>query len=329
MTDVKQLPFPALSMCSIGGLLSNAYFCFNGYDLHFQNCSSKSNTFKNKVKKYIGISHRPSSDAPYHCIQLNHEKRVLYLDDKETSIPIKGIRKMTLHIHEPDDFPASLIKGTYQDNSFYFPGQYSVKILQKATIKRLKSPYRSNCSDGTPELNVFPGPYTRDKCKRTCILNKMINKCGGVIDVWRKYLRPEHTKRIKNNTGHSKFMACLNDISFDYLDIMKLCYCPLPCHENMYKFTIERIHDPYFDERVAKFEHWFKYMNDKCKANQSNCWDKAFQEDFYLYGNKYRNADTHLNETEIMLKYQSFEETEITEIPAYPIEQSSQISEAG
>ena len=242
-------------------------------------------------------------------------------------IMIKGIPEVAVFVHDPDDLPVSFILLKYWDvyeNVYRLGGQYAIKIKEKTTIKRLKHPYRSYCSDGTLALNVFPGPYTRDKCKRTCIFNKMLNKCGGVPDIWRKYLRSEHESKLNLNRSQSLDIAgCMERIIREHP--LSDCYCPLPCEEVTYNFQIDQIfysYNSYFDKRVGQMEKWFEYMYEDCYDNEDNfnhsdCFDSPKAGNLVPTGG---NPDMYLDNMKFLFTYESYYEKQITEIPAYPIE---------
>ena len=44
-----------------------------------------------------------------------------------------------------------------------------ISIGDFSIINRLEAPYRSNCSNGEEDMNIFPGPYTREKCRDTLV----------------------------------------------------------------------------------------------------------------------------------------------------------------
>ena len=333
MVDIKEPILPALLVCNYKVnfkkrelLTQGGTFCFNGIDSSNRRCN-ESSRFKGRVKhlastfykERIQVSESSATDAPGNCIQLNREKRALHPNKSAPLITIIGLKTVTIHAREPDDFPASFLAAEFPENG-YHAGKYVIKIKEKATIRRLKSPYQSNCTDGTPESNVFPGNYTRDKCKRTCMFHKMLNECGGVPDVWKKYLRADHVSKLNKNQSQWWSIPSCFEKEIIEKNPTKDCYCPLPCHEVTYKLTVERIYDSYelnvLEKRVNKFENWLKYIHEKCSKNHSHCWDTVYEN----YTHKEVRKPWR-DRIKFWFTYDSFQDAEISEFPVYPIEQ--------
>ena len=76
-------------------------------------------------------------------------------------------------------------------------GYFHIIITDVTIYNRLENPYKSNCTYGEGDLNVFPGPYTREKCSRTMELKQLLLKCNAVPDHMQKYVRPHFKRRWK------------------------------------------------------------------------------------------------------------------------------------
>ena len=63
------------------------------------------------------------------------------------------------------------------------------------------------------------------KCENTCIFQRMLSKCGNVIQQWQKYI----PKAKPLNTTHG-VKLCLQNIIVDELDSLS-CNCPVGCQE--------------------------------------------------------------------------------------------------
>ena len=61
--------------------------------------------------------------------------------------------------------------------------------MDATSITRLNAPFRSNCSNGEDEVNVFHGPYTREKCRDTLKLLRMLKRCGDVAHHLKQFVK--------------------------------------------------------------------------------------------------------------------------------------------
>ena len=63
---------------------------------------------------------------------------------------------------------------------------YKIKI-DKTVVKRLPSPYPSNCTHEKAG-DIFPGKYTRRSCIESHNYIEMYKKCGDTIDYVRQFI---------------------------------------------------------------------------------------------------------------------------------------------
>ena len=154
-------------------------------------------------------------------------------------------------------------------------GRYLLRISDVKIINRLSPPFKSNCSEGE---NVFPGPYTRQKCIDTLVLKHMLKKCNDVWDHWRMYVQPNYEKGWDAGNGNKtdeNVIRCIDSLLEYYWgaeETFDLRQCPLPCKEFSFEWDI------------------------RMKGSLNERYGKASQLD---------------------VKFQSKRVTEITEIPSY------------
>ena len=116
-------------------------------------------------------------------------------------------------------------------------GSFEIGITETTSFSRLESPFKSNCSRGEG-VNVFPGPYTREKCRDTLRFYNMLLQCGDVSDHLRPYVK-QHYKRGWSWIGKRNERSIINCIGSYFKEAKfrkpTLSECPLSCQEMMYK----------------------------------------------------------------------------------------------
>ena len=96
-------------------------------------------------------------------------------------------------------------------------------------------------------MNIFPGPYTREKCVYTLQFYIMLKRCGDVPDYWQKYVKPHYKRgwdtktwnRIKVNRTNLYIRKCMKWHSNYNQSLLELC--PLPCHEMTSKVIVKQL----------------------------------------------------------------------------------------
>lgn len=105
--------------------------------------------------------------------------------------------------------------------------QYEIKI-DKTLIKRLSSPFPSNCtSEKTGD--IFPGKYTRRACIESYNYIEMYKTCGDTIDYIRQYI-PEHIKKkYQKNITINEALSCIH--TFADIETKGIKQCAFPCED--------------------------------------------------------------------------------------------------
>lgn len=139
---------------------------------------------------------------------------------------------------------------------------YELRIV-KTILRRLPSPYPSNCTAGKP-IDVFPGKYTRRTCIESKVFLKMLKKCGDVPDHVAQYI-PQHIKqKYATNNSVRDVLKCIYGFQKEEIEIATDCV--LPCEE-MELMTMLSSHE----------------MNGKQDGNKS----------IYRVDIQYQNVDTY------------------------------------
>ena len=105
-----------------------------------------------------------------------------------------------------------------------------LEFSEKQYLTRLPSPYPSNCSYGQYNGNLLPAPYTEDNCRYTCVLKRLISKCGTLPEYILQYaprlrtLLPSH-----NNLTDDEIRVCLFDSYSKFIE--GGCDCRVSCSE--------------------------------------------------------------------------------------------------
>ena len=119
---------------------------------------------------------------------------------------------------------------------------YELKI-EKTVIKRLPSPFPSNCTSGKMN-DFFPGKYTRRNCLESITYSRMFKECGDVLDYHQKYIPKELKEKYKTNKTIREVVQCIEKFSQE--EVTDIKECPFPCEE------IEYTTMPTFHSRVPK-----------------------------------------------------------------------------
>ena len=83
------------------------------------------------------------------------------------------------YVHDQDDM-VGFIKPEPISTVIQYPQDKDLELefTEKQYLNRLPSPYPSNCSYGQHNENLLPAPYTEGNCLYTCVLKRLISKCG-------------------------------------------------------------------------------------------------------------------------------------------------------
>ena len=125
-------------------------------------------------------------------------------------------------------------------------GDFTIFVNQVSFINRLSHPFKSNCTHGGNDLNVFSPPYTRQKCRDTILFYSMLAHCADVPNHWQKFVKPHHLKTWnykKLNWSYENAIKCIYDEISIYHDLMQtplnISECPQPCREIITEAIVE------------------------------------------------------------------------------------------
>ena len=113
-------------------------------------------------------------------------------------------------------------------------GHYEFQLREIMDIHRLPSPYPSHCTNGK-ERSMFPGSYTQEKCKDTCLVKLLVRKCGNAPDMFKPFMTAKEKELVRENDN---IRDCWNTTYKDFYTGggHKACECPLPCEDVSYDY---------------------------------------------------------------------------------------------
>nr|XP_033816173.1 amiloride-sensitive sodium channel subunit alpha-like isoform X2 [Geotrypetes seraphini] len=153
---------------------------------------------------------------------------------------IEYIRGMThaagirLLIHDQSQMPFP------EDEGVNIPPGAETDIgMMKVHIKRLKSPYENQCTEGENIKNfykdIYGASYTREACKRTCAQQSIMENCG--CSHW-EFASPKELHYPKCNLSTHGVRDCVEHYEFKFAHDDLNCHCPLQCTEKLYELTV-------------------------------------------------------------------------------------------
>ena len=258
--EADNFTFPEIIFCSRQLIEKFSDPCYKGSHLGKEDilCPGNTTIFEAKIEgDESSDDHDPKDEndwgkkveltaayfAPHHCAGItvssmfdgkrkqNTVSKYLYLDMKGLPEYIEDLEKSRLFVSTDG----------YASSKEIRIGRHIFHILHVKIINRLRAPFKSNCSNGEGDVNVFPGPYTRQKCKSTLLFKELLKYCGAVPDYWRHYVKPHFQKgwvfEDKNRTSEN-ILWCFQKHKHmvDEDDFKK---CPLPCKETVFEVNIE------------------------------------------------------------------------------------------
>ena len=247
--DETNRTWPAIKVCSLivwkQLWLKTKDFCYNNHSFHTYRgkipCNKGVNHFNIYSENSTTISEVVHDYAyPTICAFLNISE--VHYDTSEgvyiIEAKMEGTPRQNSFEKKDQDHFKLFIEGDYVGKDLKF-GVFEVRIQVK-TIDRLQFPFRSNCTNGENDLNVFPPPYTREKCAFTHRFYEVLSRCGSVPDHWKKYVKSHHKRGWDFDGGNrtdDNVLKCIHKHypSFEYLvdkvPTVSLKQCPLPCRE--------------------------------------------------------------------------------------------------
>ena len=271
--DVHNHVWPEVRVCYKDG----DRFCYNNYTVPNHNAgtmipcqTSASLSIGNVWAKKINFTRDYFSPA---CVRLKINEAFDFdpkLKYYGLLVLLKGVKAENLSLTR-HQFRLSIGDPmVYHDAKF---GDITVDITDVTKVNRLQFPFQSNCTYDGAGMNIFPGPYTREKCVYTFQFQKMLKHCGDVPNHWKKYVKPYHKRGWdwqKRNRTDLNVRTCIYWYN-SYRESL-LPSCPLPCHEMTSKFelkqgqwnhgqsfTIARFH---IDSRVTEVTELPTYTSD-------------------------------------------------------------------
>ena len=124
---------------------------------------------------------------PSACVRLNLSEVNEHKSEEQYYINVKG-SEITSSFGKPAFYLA--VEGDRFKNYEVKYGNFEIDIIEVTSMTRLQSPFKSNCSNEEHGINIFPGPYTRNKCIDTLLFYKILAECGDVVDHLQKYIKP-------------------------------------------------------------------------------------------------------------------------------------------
>ena len=112
-----------------------------------------------------------------------------------------------------------------------------IGFKQKTYVKRLPTPYSSDCTFGEGIENFFSTYYSQSSCIQSCFLREMFNNCGTVIDRWKPFLTKDMRLKLNEGVNSTDCLSHYIGLFFKY-DIPKTCFCPSACVETEFKTQV-------------------------------------------------------------------------------------------
>lgn len=174
--------------------------------------------------------------------------------DQQDKVPLASDNGggVIVMVHPRDVYPNPFAKGILLPT-----GSESFISLTKLVFKRLKKPYKSNCTDGKGHFQIYPGKYSVINCQYSCHVRNMMEQCGYIEQAY-KYHKPkefaESLKRLKKVPNNlTDVRQCMNTIFSDN------CDCPAACNEEKLMTTVSSTQWPnpasmsYYKSLIANF----------------------------------------------------------------------------
>ena len=118
-------------------------------------------------------------------------------------------------------------------------GTYSISVKEKQTTRK-PHPYSTNCTDANKvPPSMFSDRYTQDSCREECAYNYMLEKCGDVVDFWKKF-RVGNVKPV-NSSEFKRRKECIGKVILEMSNIAShKCTCRNACKDTTYTITKQR-----------------------------------------------------------------------------------------
>lgn len=100
--------------------------------------------------------------------------------------------------------------------------------LEKTIVKRLPSPFPSNCTNEKTG-DIFPGIYNRRSCIESQNFIEMFKKCGDIFDYIRQFIPNDVIVKYGRNRPIREVSKCLT--GYGLSETKKSLKCAFPCYE--------------------------------------------------------------------------------------------------
>ena len=261
--DADNFTFPEIVFCSWQLMDKFSLPCYKGIRLDIDFGSCPNNTIKFEAKIEDDDDHGPPEEGeirdrndwgkkvetteayfrPDTCVGINVSsmftgKRKSNKVSKHLYLDIKGLPEYITDLKKSRFFVTT---DEYTTNREISIGRHIFHVSHVKIINRLRAPFKSNCSNGEGDVNVFPEPYTRQKCKRTLKFKELLKYCSAVPDYWQQFVKPHHQKGWDfegcNRTSENILWCFLRHMPKNDIDVPKKC--PMPCRETVFEIDIE------------------------------------------------------------------------------------------
>ena len=229
---VANIDYPSLTICPI----QMDIFCHNKISEGNKSCHTRPafNVKYTNLSQYTQlIEARPNKIYP-ECITFN--------PDGNISVPYTGLDiSIKFYIYPTESVNMTYLVGMHDFDGSRVAlhemtaGRYEFQLRERMDIHRLGKPYPSNCTAGK-HLNMFPGRYTQEKCKDTCLVKLLLKRCGHVPDMFKSFMTEEDMKLVRKVDG---IRNCWREtyIYFYAGDGHNHCECPLSCNDVSYDYV--------------------------------------------------------------------------------------------
>ena len=132
--------------------------------------------------------------------------------------------------------------------------------LDKTEIRRLPSPFPSNCTTDKHKFHIFQGHYTRRLCIESHKYIEMYKTCGDTIDYVRPLIPTDIANKYKQNRTINETLPCIS--SYLRGREVRAEKCPFPCDEIELMFfpTFKRVRNKTATYRLTiKYHHVAAY----------------------------------------------------------------------
>ena len=254
--SVSELEFPTLTLCSVNVFRAKMR-CYKGeYNISMNNstdagfCPNSTHPAKWKILKcrhYMGhpyyCSKNMISREDGMCIVLNAEGGLmqrtkgrrgrLHYRLKQPHLDFRNRRnEMSLKLHRSDQSAPLDMFGVVEG---LFPGKaYQIQI-SKSEIKRLPSPYQSNCKHEEP--NYLARSDSQVSCTDQCAMQNMRDNCSATNDMWARLSSTTNQIHTANKSDNDIRLCLANFYKYNYYEAPKNCsYCSQTlCNETSFK----------------------------------------------------------------------------------------------